>query len=164
MAIDSQPATHPIARHHPRLDWSGFAALAGATNDSLLALGQVIEAGGLDARLLTLVKLRASQLNGCAFCVQYHLGNARRLGIAQEVLDLVAVWRHAGCFSVREHAALAYAEELTALVGGTVSDPVYAGVAAAFTPGELAHLTAGIALANLWNRIGAAYRFPSAAG
>lgn len=147
----------------PRLDWTAFAALVPATNAAMLALGQCAEAG-LDPRLAALAKLRASQINGCAFCVQYHLAAARALGIAQDRLDLVAAWRHAGRFTAREGVALAWAEALTGRLDAGVDEALYAQAAALLPAAELAQLTVAIGLTNLWNRVGIAYRFPTAPG
>lgn len=98
---------------HARKESEDFKQIAPTVYAALLALGQAIEGSGLEKDMLELIKLRASQLNGCAFCVQYHLNIARKLHIAQEKLDLVAVWRDAGSFSDRECAAFAWTEILT---------------------------------------------------
>ena len=113
---------------------------------------------GLDHTLLELVKLRASQINGCAFCVQYHILQGESLGIPVDKLNLVVVWREAPQFSARERAALAWTEALTLLDGG-VSDEVYAQASAEFSEKELAYLTSAIASINVWNRFGVAYRW-----
>ena len=124
-------------------------------------LGQLSEYGrgcGLDQTLIELVKLRASQINGCAFCVQHHILESERLGISADKLNLVVVWREAPLFSSRERAALAWTEALTLLTQG-VSDEVYAQVSAEFSEQELAYLTSAIASINVWNRLGVAYRW-----
>jgi AhpD family alkylhydroperoxidase len=108
--------------------------------------------------LLELIKLRASQINGCAFCVQFHILQAESLGIAADKLNLVVVWREAPLFSARERAALAWTEALTRLTEG-VSDEVYAQVSAEFSERELAYLSSAIASINVWNRLGVAYRW-----
>src|SRR3954469_10610920 len=84
---------------------------------------------GIDKQLLELIKLRASQINGCAFCVQYHILQSEGLGISADKLNLVVVWRESPQFSARERAALAWTEALTLLRGG-VSDEVYAQASA----------------------------------
>jgi AhpD family alkylhydroperoxidase len=113
------------------------------------------------ADLLELIKLRASQINGCAFCVQHHILESERLGISADKLNLVVVWREAPLFSARERAALAWTEALTLLPGG-VSDEVYAEAAAEFSEKELLYLTSAIASINVWNRFGAGYRWTPA--
>ena len=126
--------------------------------DSVLNLSQLAGKAGLDKQLLELIKIRASQINGCAFCVQYHILMAEKLGVPADKLNLVVVWREAPQFSKRERAALAWTEALTQL-GGGVSDDVYAETSAEFSKGELAYLTSAVAVINVWNRYGVAYRW-----
>lgn len=144
--------------HAPRTDWKTFRQLAPDAYDSVLALNKIAEQNGLDKQLLELVKLRASQINGCAFCVQYHIMAAEQLGIDADKLNLVVVWREAPTFTPRERAALAWTEALT-LVSQGVSDELYAEVSAAFSEKELAYLSTAIAAINVWNRFGATYRW-----
>ena len=108
--------------------------------------------------MLELIKLRASQINGCAFCVQFHILQGESLGISADKLNLVVVWREAPLFSARERAALAWTEALTRLEGG-VSDEVHAQASAEFSETELVYLTSAIASINVWNRFGVAYRW-----
>ena len=123
--------------------------------DFVLALNKIAEQNGLDKQLLELVKLRASQINGCAFCVQYHIMAAEKLGIDVDRINLVVVWREAPIFlRGRERAALAWTEALT-LVSHGVSDELYAEVSAEFSEKELAYLSTAIAAINVWNRFGA---------
>ena len=105
------------------------------------------------------MKLRVSQLNNCAFCLQIHLNVSRKLGLPQEKLDLVATWEEAGIFSERECAALAWAETLTRLVGHSVPDAAYEAVRRHFSEEEVTFLSVSIATINAWNRLGAAFRF-----
>ena len=105
------------------------------------------------------MKLRVSQINNCAFCLQIHLNVSRKLGVPQEKLDLVATWHEAGIFSAREGAALAWAEALTHLAGHSVSDEAYEAVRQHFSESELVFLSTAIATINAWNRLGAAFRF-----
>ncbi|QRK09680.1 carboxymuconolactone decarboxylase family protein [Archangium violaceum] len=144
---------------HARQEWADFKRIAPAANAAILALGQAVGQSGLEKDLLELVKLRASQINGCAFCVQYHLNIARTLEVPQPKLDLLAVWRDAGVFSERERAALEWTELLTDIAGQEVSDEAYAAVSARFSDTELAFLTTAIGTINVWNRIGIAFRF-----
>jgi AhpD family alkylhydroperoxidase len=117
-------------------------------------------AQGLERELVELLKIRVSQINGCAFCLQFHLDLARKLGVAERKLGLVAAWRDAGGFSAREMAALDYAERLTGLAHhhlGQADRPV---AGETFTSAEIEHLTIAIATINAWNRIAAALHFP----
>jgi len=143
---------------HARKEYKDFMALTPDAYAAVLALGQVAGNAGMDKQLLELIKLRASQINGCAFCVQYHIMAAEKLGIEGDKLNLVVVWREAPIFSPRERAALAWTEALT-LVSHGVSDELYAEVSAEFSEKELAYLSTAIAAINVWNRLGAPYRW-----
>lgn len=143
---------------HARSEYADFKALAPDVFEMVLALGKAAAKAGIDEQLLELVKLRASQINGCAFCVQHHILLAEKLGLSADKLNLVVVWREAPLFSPRERAALAWTEALTLLAGG-VSEDVYAEASAAFSEKELTYLTSAIASINVWNRFGAAYRW-----
>ena len=143
---------------HARSEYDDFKALAPEAYDAVLALGRAAAKAGLDKQLLELIKLRASQINGCAFCVQFHIRQGESLGIPADKLNLVVVWREAPQFSSRERVALASTEALTLLPQG-VSDEVYAQVSAEFSGKELAYLTSAIASINAWNRLGAAFRW-----
>ncbi len=143
---------------HARSEQRDFKAIAPDAYEIVSALGQAAARAGLDKQLLELVKLRASQINGCVFCVQYHILQGEGLGLSADKLNLVVVWREAPLFSARERAALAWTEALTLLTGG-VSDEVYAQAVAEFSERELAYLTSAIASINVWNRFGVAYRW-----
>ena len=143
---------------HARSEYKDFMTQAPDVYETVRALGQLAAKAGLDKQLLELVKLRASQINGCAFCVQFHILQGESLGIPADKLNLVVVWREAPQFSDRERAALAWTEALTRLSEG-VSDAVYAEASAAFSEKELTYLTSAIASINVWNRFGAAYRW-----
>ena len=142
-----------------RVSMEDFAARAPALPAALRRLGEAIDASGLDKALTELVKLRASQINGCAYCVQFHLNLLRKLGVAPEKLDLITIWREAGVFSEREMAALAWTEALTEAPKHDASDEAYAALLTQFTEQEAIHLTAAIGLINAWNRIGVGLRF-----
>src|ERR1700722_17816050 len=128
---------------YARSELKDFKALAPDANDMILALSQAAGKAGIDKPLIELVKLRASQINGCAFCVQFHILQGESLGIPADKLNLVVVWREAPQFSDRERAALAWTEALTRLSEG-VSDAVYAEASAAFSEKELTYLTSAI--------------------
>ena len=143
---------------HARKEYRDFMALAPDAFEAVQALGKVAASAGIDKQLLELIKLRASQINGCAFCVQYHILQGEGLGMSADKLNLVVVWREAPQFSPRERAALDWTEALTTLTGG-VGDEVYAQASAEFSERELTYLTSAIASINVWNRFGAAYRW-----
>src|SRR6476660_1192447 len=143
---------------HARSEYSDFMKLTPDAYEAVQTLGKVAAKAGLDKQLLELIKLRASQINGCAFCVQYHILQGESLGIPVDKLNLVVVWREAPQFSARERAALAWTEALTTITEG-VSDEVYAQASAEFSEKELTYLTSAIASINVWNRYGVAYRW-----
>jgi AhpD family alkylhydroperoxidase len=143
---------------HARSEYDDFKRIAPDVYDLVLALSQLAAKAGLDKQLLELVKLRASQINGCAFCVQHHVLVSERIGVPVDKLHLVAVWREAPIFDTRERAALAWTEALTLLPNG-VSEEVYDEARRAFSETELTYLTSAVASINVWNRFGAAYRW-----
>ena len=106
---------------HARKEYKDFMSLTPDAYAAVRALGQVAGNAGMDKQLLELVKLRASQINGCAFCLQYHILESEKLGIPVDKINLVVVWREAPQFSARERAALAWTEALTVISEG-VSD------------------------------------------
>ena len=91
---------------HARSEYRDFMALTPDAYEAVLALGQVAGKAGMDKQLLELIKLRASQINGCAFCVQYHILQGESLGVPTDKLNLVVVWREAPQFSTRERASV----------------------------------------------------------
>ena len=143
---------------HARSEYTDFQKLAPDAFEIVRALGQLAARAGIDKQLLELIKIRASQINGCAFCLQYHILQSETLGVPEDKINLVAVWREAPQFSPRERAALAWTEALTMLPHG-VGDDVFAQASAEFSERELMYLTSAIASINTWNRFGAAYRW-----
>ena len=144
----------------PRIGWQEFQHITTDAYAALTKLSMAIGTSGLDLGLVEMIKIRASQINGCAFCTQYHLNAARKHGVSAAKLDLLAVWREAGIFTSREQAALAWTEKLTFIAGNHVSDEDYAAVTAEFSTEEVAWLTTAIGLINTWNRIAGPFRFP----
>jgi len=123
-------------------------------------LERVVDASPLDLKLRELIKLRASQINGCAYCVDMHTKDAVAIGEDPQRLHLVAVWREAPDFSPRERAALAWTEALTLLPQSGAPDDVYAEVARQFSPQEQVALTLAIVAINGWNRLAVGFRQP----
>src|SRR5215212_10583874 len=95
-----------------RISYDTFQKTAPGAQAGLLAIGKSTDESGLDKTIVELAKLRVSQINNCAFCLQIHLNVSRKLGVPQEKLDLVATWEEAGIFAEKECAALAWAETL----------------------------------------------------
>jgi AhpD family alkylhydroperoxidase len=124
----------------------------------LFALGAQIEASGLEHTLLELVKMRASQLNGCAYCLDMHSKDARAAGESEQRLYLLEAWRETSLYTERERAALAWTEAVTLVTDGHVPDEVYADVGRHFTEQELVALTVAVVAVNSWNRLNIAFR------
>ncbi len=133
--------------------YDAFATSEAAAHDALIALGKAVDDGGLDKDLTELVKLRVSQMNGCAFCIQLHLNIARKLGVDEIKLGLVPAWRDAGVFSTREKAALRWANLLTRPNGAGAPDEAWAALRECFDEREATLLTVTVGTINAWNRI-----------
>lgn len=124
----------------------------------LIDLGNGVEASGLERNLLELVKIRASQINGCAVCLAMHTRHARDNGETEERIYLLDGWRESPLYSERERAALAWTEALTVLTPTSASDDVYADVARQFNPEEQVKLTMMISVINSFNRVNVGFR------
>jgi AhpD family alkylhydroperoxidase len=124
----------------------------------LLALGAQVKASGLEPALLELVNMRASQLNGCAFCLDMHSKDARAAGETDQRLHLLPAWRETSLYTERERAALAWTEAVTLVTDGHVSDDVYAEVSPHFSEEELVWLTLAVVAINGFNRLNVAFR------
>ena len=146
---------------NPRLN--PFAA-APALMQSWLDFGKVVLQSGLEDRLIELVKIRASQINGCAFCLHMHTADARKHGETEERLYLLDAWRDSPLFSARERAALEWTEALTLLTETHAPDDAYRALQAEFTPEEQVALTLMIVAINGWNRIQVGFRAVHPAG
>lgn len=143
----------------PRISQDRFKQIVPEVYGAIDAFDDVAGRSVLEDSLLELAKLRASQLNGCAFCCQYHTRILLESGISADKISLVPAWAETEAFSPREQAAIGWAEELTLLAGTHASDSAFARVQPHFTELELAHLTAAIAAINVWNRLAVALRF-----
>jgi AhpD family alkylhydroperoxidase len=126
--------------------------------DAMMALSNAA-ARDIDAELGELIKIRASQINHCAFCLDMHTRDARKHGVSEQKLDVIAAWEEAGrLFTERERAALALTEAITELGDGHVPDEVYARAAAVFSDRELGQVIAMAVTINAWNRINVTIR------
>jgi len=124
----------------------------------LLGIERHIAASKLDPKLLHLVKMRASQINGCAFCLDMHSKDARAEGETEQRLYSLDAWQEAPYYSDRERAALAWTEAVTCLHHGHVCDNAYEKARAHFNENEIATLTLAVAMINTWNRLNVAFR------
>ena len=138
-----------------RLD---FYKASPAGTRAMMALEKVVSECGLEKPLMELVRLRASQVNGCAFCVDMHTTDARKGGETERRLASVVVWREAPFFSERERAALEWTEALTLVAQTHVPNAVWDAVRPHFTDQELAELTMLVVTINGWNRISVGFR------
>jgi AhpD family alkylhydroperoxidase len=128
------------------------------TYQALLAVHHYLSKAFPDAKLRALIEIRASQINGCAYCLDLHTTEARQLGETQQRLDCLAAWRESPFFSERERAALAWTEAITHVAETRVPDEIYNEVRKHFAETELVDLTAAIGMINLWNRLSIAFR------
>ncbi len=121
---------------------------------AVIGMQRYVDESGLDPMLGELVKIRASQLNGCAYCLDMHLRDARKLGEDQRRLDILSAWREApGFFTDRERAAIAFTEAVTLVSRDGVPTPVWQDLTTHFTEEEIVHLLMAINTINVWNRI-----------
>jgi AhpD family alkylhydroperoxidase len=124
---------------------------------AVLALEKYVRKGDLDEALLARVKIRASQINGCAWCLDMHTAEARKAGVDQRRLDVLAAWREAESqFDPRERAALAFTEAVTLISRAGVPDDVWSDLSAVFDEKESVRLLMAIAAINVWNRMNVA--------
>ena len=139
----------------PRLP---YTKLAPEAYRSLQSLGHYLRtATSLDAVLIGLIDLRASQLNRCGFCIGMHTKELKHANEPDSRIDAVANWRNSDAFTPRERAALAWTEEITNIQDGHASDEAYAAVSEYFKDKDLVDLTFAIATINAWNRLGVAF-------
>ena len=139
---------------HPRIN----ANVAPGIYHAMLGLENYLHDSGLELPLLHLIKLRASQINGCAYCMDMHWKDLRAIGENEQRLYGLDAWRESPYYSDRERAALAWTEAVTRITDGHVPDQVYEEVRPQFTEKELADLTLAVATINAWNRLAIASR------
>jgi AhpD family alkylhydroperoxidase len=139
----------------PRMNY--FQA-APDTIKALMALESQIQGSGLEQSLIELVKTRASQINGCAFCINMHTQDARKHGETEQRLYLLNAWRESPVYTDRERAALAWTEAVTRIAETHAPDDVYEEVRAQFSESDTVNLTMLIAAINAWNRIAISFR------
>jgi AhpD family alkylhydroperoxidase len=128
------------------------------TVNALMALENQVTSSGLEQSLIELVKTRASQINGCAFCINMHTQDARKHGETEQRLYLLSAWREAPVYTERERAALAWTDALTLISETHAPDDVYEEVRAQFSEAETVNLTMLIATINAWNRLAISFR------
>jgi AhpD family alkylhydroperoxidase len=139
----------------PRMN---FYQVAPDTINALSALEKRVQASGLDRSLIELVKTRASQINGCAFCINMHTADARQHGESEARLYLLNAWRESPVYTERERAALAWTEAVTLISETHAPDDLYEEVRSHFSEAETVNLTMLIATINAWNRLAISFR------
>jgi len=156
----STPTTSSENAAQPRLNYRQASPKGVA---GMMALQQAVNASGLEASVIELVKLRASQINGCAFCIDMHFREAKRAGETDERLYLLNAWAETSAYTSRERAALRWTETLTRLADRHVSDELFDEVRGHFTDAELVNLTLAIIAINGWNRLSVGFKVPPGA-
>src|SRR5690242_16696355 len=139
----------------PRID---YAKVAGGVLTAMRELEKYLHGCGIDKSLLHLIKLRVSQINGCAYCIDMHWKDLRAIGESEQRLYGLDAWEESPYYTDRERAALAWAEAVTRVADGHVPDDVFERVRPHFTEKELADLTVAVATINAWNRLAIAGR------
>ena len=154
MTITNETAQIPV-----RLDFDSLAAGYSRAMAHLdRAATKELDTAGIEPRLRELIRIRASQLNGCAYCIDMHTKDARAVGETEQRIYGLAAWRETPYFTARERAALAFTESVTRLSDTHVPDQAYREVAAEFGPQEIAALVSLIVTINAWNAIGVSTR------
>jgi AhpD family alkylhydroperoxidase len=149
MTITQAPAQIPV-----RLDFDSFAAgFSRAMSHLDQAATKELDRAGIDPRLRELIRIRASQLNGCAYCIDMHTKDARAIGETEQRIYGLAAWAETPYFTARERVALAFTETVTRLADTHVPDQAYSDVAGEFSPQEIGALVSLIVAINAWNAI-----------
>jgi len=136
-----------------------FAEAAPDAYNAVAALDRyVVQNSGIEHRLIHLIKLRASQINGCAYCVDMHVKEARRAGLGEQWINLLSVWRESPVYDSRERAVLGWTEALTNLAGTGAPDDDFEPLREFFSDAEITRLTVAIGAINVWNRLAVGFR------
>ncbi len=135
-----------------------FAKAAPDAYKAVAALDSYVKSSGIEPRLIHLIKLRASQINGCAYCVDMHTKEARHSGLSQQWINLVCVWRESPHFDERERAVLGWTEALTNVAETRAPDDAYEALKAHFNEEEMTKITVAIGAINVWNRLCVGFR------
>jgi AhpD family alkylhydroperoxidase len=143
----------------PRITHTNY--IASGLGRALLNLQKEVEQSGLEHSLLELVKMRASQINGCAYCLDMHSKDARAMGETEQRLYGLSAWHEAAYYTARERAALAWTESVTRVADTHVPDGAYAEARTQFTEEEIVALTFALVAINGWNRLCVAFRVPA---
>lgn len=141
---------------HPRLDMQKAAP---AAFKAVLGLENYVQSSGLARSEIHLIKLRASIINGCAFCVDMHIKESRHDGMSEQWTNMMSVWRESPIYSARERALLGWVDAVTNLPGTGAPDADFETLKAHFSETEIANITVAIGAINVWNRLAVGFRF-----
>jgi AhpD family alkylhydroperoxidase len=125
---------------------------------AVMALEEAVQKSGLERRLIHLIKLRASIINGCAFCVDMHVKEARHDGLSEQWINLMSVWRESPVYDARERAVLGWVDAVTNIAQTGAPDAAYEALKAHFSEDEMVKITVGIGAINTWNRLAIGFR------
>ena len=140
---------------HPRLD---ITKVSPASLKPVFALEQSVQASGLERRFIHLIKLRASQINGCAFCVDMHVKEARHDGLSEQWINLMCVWRESPVYDARERALLGWVDAVTNIAQTGAPDAEFEALKAQFSEEDMVKITVTIGAINVWNRLAVGFR------
>lgn len=138
-----------------RIKWSEISPEG---YNAMMGLENYVEQSNLEPKLKELIKIRASQINGCAYCLDMHTKDARAIGESEQRINVLSAWREAPFYAPRERAALSWCESLTLISQAGAPDDVFAGLEKVFKPEEIVELTFSIVVINSWNRIAIGFR------
>lgn len=142
---------------HPRLD---FQKAAPDALKAVMQLETYVQNSGLERRFIHLIKLRASQINGCAYCVDMHVKESRHDGLSEQWINLMSVWRESGVYDAKERAVLGWVEAVTNLAQTGIPDGEFEALKAQFGDEEIMKITVAIGVINIWNRLAVGFRTP----
>lgn len=140
---------------HPRLD---IAKAAPAAYKAVLGLENYVQTSGLSRAEIHMIKLRASIINGCAYCVDMHVKESRHDGLSEQWINMMSVWRESPLYTPRERALLGWVDAVTNIASTGAPDEAFEALKVHFTDGEIANITVAIGTINVWNRICVGFR------
>lgn len=140
---------------HPRLDMTKASPEA---FKAVLALENYVQSSGLERRFIHLIKLRASQINGCAYCVDMHVKESRHDGLSEQWINMMCVWRESPVYDVRERALLGWVDAVTNIAQTGAPDDAFTALKEHFSDAEIAIITVTIGAINVWNRLAVSFR------
>ncbi|WP_283195462.1 carboxymuconolactone decarboxylase family protein [Rhizobium sp. AN80A] len=135
-----------------------FAKAAPEAYKAVLALEDYVQKSGLERRFIHLIKLRASQINGCAYCVDMHVKEARHDGLSEQWINLMCVWQESPVYDERERALLGWVDAVTKVAQTGAPDADYEALKAYFSEAEMMNITVAIGAINVWNRLAVGFR------